>query len=789
MWTSVPEYPGIGCREGPEAGTKHFGMEENMAKQVRRTGNKSHNNRNRNRKSTHMMYVRILIVFGAIVLMCALLVGRILFLDRNQGMDYERKVLQQQSYMNNPIPAKRGEILDRNGNKIAANIKMYNLILDPKILASDNSFLDATAEALNEVVGIKKKKLEKIIQNNPDSRYYMLQLEDQKTFSAEVKQEFEGLADKDRKIQGVWFEEKYVRKYPYSSVASNVLGFCSSDNNGIWGIESQYNSTLNGTPGKSYGYYDSDLNLIKTVKEAVNGNNLISTIDINVQGVLEQHMQKFQQEIGSEKMGVIIMNPKNGEIYAMASSPGFDLNNPNDLMGSYKSNAEKMDQMSDQEKNDIIKEQNKYKAEQDRYSDQDIAQMSEKEKNETLLEIWKNEMWRNYCISNSYEPGSTFKPITVAACLDEGTTTPSRTYVCDGSQKVGDATIKCVAYSKGGHGTVNVCQALMESCNDALMQMGADLGGQKFLQYVNAFGFGGKTGIDLPGESTGSIFTEETLRSTQLATSSFGQSQTVTMIQMATAISAAINGGNYYEPHVVKEIQSESGAILESMENRLVRKVITEKTSERLRNYLFKTVEEGTATLAQVKGYEIGGKTGTAEKLPRGQKNYLVSFIGFTPVDDPEVLIYTVIDQPHVEDQAHSTYATQFSSEVLEDILPLLGIYKSSGKSKTDITLPSTKKNNLTLEVPEGGYSDQDYGTAESGTAGDTTEPSSQGNATAKPEDSSSQRGATGEPEAPSSQRSATAEPEDPSGETASAQPSVTDDPSTPRPTREVITE
>lgn len=716
-----------------------------MKRRVRQTEKRDYYKKTKkikNRRSSRMMSFRLLIVFVLIVAACGAMVARIIFLDRDQGSDYERKVLQQQSYMNNPIPAKRGEILDRNGNKIATNTKMYNLILDPQILSSDTSILDATAEALDKVIGLTRKKIDAIIQTNPNSRYYMVQMEEQKTFSSEVKKEFEDLAEADKQIQGVWFEEKYVRKYPYSSVASNVLGFCSSDNNGIWGIENQYNSTLNGTPGKSYGYYDSDLNLIKTVKDAVDGNNLVSTIDINVQGILEQHMQKFQTETGSEQMGVIIMNPKNGEIYAMASSPGYDLNNPNLLTGQYS--EDKIQSMGAEEKIKIITKKGQYREEElekmsaqereeaakrnNHYTEEDVKQMSDEEKNELITEIWRNEMWRNFCISDAYEPGSTFKPVTVAACLDEGTTTPNKTYVCDGSQKVADATIKCVAYSKGGHGTVNICQALMESCNDALMQLGAGLGGSKFLQYVNAFGFGAKTGIDLPGEFAGSIFTENTLRSTELATSSFGQSQTVTMIQMASAISAVINGGNYYEPHVVKEIQSESGVTIESMENKLVRKVITEKTSERLRNYLYKTVEEGTAEPAKVQGYEIGGKTGTAEKIPRKDKNYLVSFVGFTPVDDPEVLIYTVIDQPHVADQAHSTFATEFSSQVFEDILPLLGIYKSSGKSKTNVTLPSTKKNNLLQEVPEGGYSDKDYGVAE---AEATAEPAS----TAVPED------------------------------------------------------
>lgn len=716
-----------------------------MKRRVRQTEKRDYLKKTKkikNRRSSRMMSFRLLIVFVLIVAACVGLVTRILFLDQNQGSDYERKVLQQQSYMNNPIPAKRGEILDRNGNKIATNTKMYNLILDPQILSSDTSILDATAEALDKVIGLTREKIDTIIQTNPNSRYYMVQMEEKKSFSSEVKKEFEDLAEDDKQIQGVWFEEKYVRKYPYSSVASNVLGFCSSDNNGIWGIENQYNSALNGTPGKSYGYYDSDLNLIKTVKDAVDGNNLISTIDINVQGILEQHMQKFQSETGSEKMGVIIMNPKNGEIYAMASSPGYDLNNPNVLTGQYS--EDNIRSMGAEEKIKIITKKGQYREEElekmnaqereeaskrnNHYTEEDVKQMSDEEKNEIIMEIWKNEMWRNFCISDAFEPGSTFKPVTVAACLDEGTTTPNKTYVCDGSQKVADATIKCVAYSKGGHGTVNICQALMESCNDALMQLGASLGGGKFLQYVNAFGFGAKTGIDLPGEFAGSVFTVDTLRSTELATSSFGQSQTVTMIQMASAISAVINGGNYYEPHVVKEIQSESGVTIENMENKLVRKVITEKTSERLRNYLYKTVEEGTAQPAKVQGYEIGGKTGTAEKIPRKDKNYLVSFVGFTPVDDPEVLIYTVIDQPHVADQAHSTFATEFSSQVLEDILPLLGIYKSSGKSKTEVTLPSTRNSNLLQEVPEGGYSDKDYGVAETAA---TAEPDS----TTEPED------------------------------------------------------
>lgn len=641
-----------------------------MSRQVRK---------NRKRKkgiSTRSVYLRILAVFGAIAICMAAYVWRIVALTQSKGDEYEKRVLSQQSYVSNTIACRRGDIVDCNGNKLAVSKKMYNLIIDPGLMLSDGKYFEPTTEALEKTVGMKAKSVKKILDKYPNSHYYVVKKykEEGKRIDRDTVEAFQNLERENKYIKGVWFEEEYVRQYPYSTVASNIIGFCSTDNVGIWGIENQYNSELSGSSGKKYGYYDSDLNLIETVKEPENGKKIVSTIDVNVQGLLEQHMQKFQRETGSKNMGCIIMNPKNGEIYAMASSPGYDLNHPNNL-DAY-------------------------------YTEEQLATMDDEDKMNAL-----NAIWRNYCISDSFEPGSTFKPITVSACLDEGATTPEHSYVCDGSQKVADHQIKCVAFSKGGHGTLNICQALMESCNDALMQMSADLGGKKFLRYVSDFGFGAKTGIDLPGEATGNTFTEKTLRTTDLATSSFGQSQTVTMIQMAAAFSAVINGGNYYKPHVVKQIQNENGAVAEERENTLVRKVITEDTSKLLRDYLYKTVEEGTASPAKVKGYKIGGKTGTAEKIPRKSKNYLVSFIGFTPIDEPEVVIYVTIDQPHVEDQAHSTYATEFSSEVMKEILPLLGIYKksSSGKDDTKISLPSTKNGNLPLEVPDGGFSDKDY--------------------------------------------------------------------------------
>lgn len=631
--------------------------------------------RKRVRVAKPFVFARLLFVFGLILLAGIALVVRIAYLNKNKGDAYERKVLAQQSYASNVLPYKRGDIVDRNNNKLATSVKVYNLILDPVQILSDEKYIKPTIKALVDVFGLKEEEIKKILDKNSQVQYYVMK--EYKGLKSTYVEKFEKLQKKDKNIKGVWFEEEYVRKYPYSSVGSNVIGFCISDNTGSWGIENYYNSSLNGVTGRRYGYFDADLNLVKTVKPATNGNTIVSSIDVNIQGILEQHMKKFLKDVGALNMGCIIMNPNNGEIYAMASNKQYDLNNPRDLTGFYP--QKKIDKMSDKDKMDAL-----------------------------------SKIWRNFCISDAYEPGSTFKPFTVCAALDEGITNTKRTYLCDGGQDVNGTYIKCVAHGIGGHGQINICQSLMKSCNDVMMQLGADMGKDTFLEYVNTFGFGARTGIDLPGEAVGGIFTKDTMHSVELATSSFGQGQTVTMIQMAAGFSALVNGGNYYEPHVVKEIDSESGAVVSVNDDKLVKRIITEKTSKLLRNYLYKTVEEGTAMPAQVEGYTVGGKTGTAQKHPVGHGNYLVSFIGCTPVKKPEVVIYTVIDEPKVEDQAHSTPATEFSSQVLTDILPMLGIYPDKKDSKkvtsdTNIKLPSTKKGNKYLEEPEGGAIDKDY--------------------------------------------------------------------------------
>ena len=633
------------------------------------------------RVAKKFMFARLLFVFAIVLIAGIGLVVRIAYLNETKGNTYEKKVLAQQSYVSNVIKYKRGDITDRNGNKLATSVKVYNLILDPQIILSDEKFLEPTMKALKDVFGISNKKVEKILKEKPASHYYVM--EDYKRLSYNKVAEFEKLLEKDDKkdddsykyIKGVWFEEEYIRNYPYSTVACDVVGFCASDESGACGIEMQYNSSLSGSYGRKYGYYDSGLNLVQKVKPAVNGNTVVSTIDVNVQGILEQHIDSFESKTGSENIGCIIMNPNNGEIYAMASYPTFDLNNPSDLSAFYSKST--------------------------------LKKMSEKKKLEKL-----NALWRNYCVSDSYEPGSTLKPMVVAAALDEGVSYDGELFKCDGGQQVADRYIKCVANARGGHGMTTLCQALKWSCNDVLMELGERLGKTSFLSYMKEFGYGNKTGIDLPGEASGAVFDENTMGPVQLATSSFGQSQTATMVQMAAAFCSVINGGNYYQPHIVKEISTETGAVVSSNDDMLVRRVITEDTSKLIREYLYKTVadEDGTASPARVKGYEIGGKTGTAQKQLAGKGKNLVSFIGFTPEDDPEVMIYVVIDEPHVEDQGHSTYATEFASGVMKDVLPFLGNYPSSSNKKgnekskaSKVKLPSTKDGRL-IEMPNGGY-------------------------------------------------------------------------------------
>ena len=470
----------------------------------------------------------------------------------------------------------------------------------------------------------------------------------------ETAQKFEKIDEDEENypnVAGIWLEDDYIRRYPYNTLASDVIGFTVNGNLGSNGIEAAYNSILNGADGREYGYLDEDLTFERTVKEPDNGNTVVSTIDLQVQSIVEKHILAFNETYrdgfttgeGSKNTAVIVMNPQNGEILAEASYPNYDLNQPRDLT--------------------------KY------YTEEEIAAMSDEDKLNKY-----NQLWNNFCVSEFYEPGSTFKPFTIAAGLEIGTLTGDEGYTCGGMLHIGDHDIHCS--NRDGHGPQSLKRSLENSCNVALMHIGQSMGKEEFCRYQKLFGFGEYTGIDLPGEALGLLYDVEDMDPASLATNSFGQNFNVTMTQLSASFCALINGGNYYKPHVVRQIWDENGNLIENKNPVLLKRTISKETSDIVKDYMLGVVEEGTGAKAAVEGYDVGGKTGTAEKQPRGNKKYLVSFIGYAPQENPEVVVYAVIDEPNVAEQASSAYAMQLASDIMKEIFPYLGISKSPAEEE-----------------------------------------------------------------------------------------------------------
>lgn len=629
------------------------------------------------------MQERLAIAVIAITLALFALIYVLYDIVENNRDSYNQIVLTQQDYDSRPLAYRRGDIVDRNGTYLATTEKVYNLILDPRqIMSDEEDYLEASVTALSTVLGYDAGELRTLITSNPDTAYarYARHLSyDQKeafeTYQTETNKA-NSKADSKARVKGVWFEEEYKRVYPYNSLASSVIGFATSDGGGgNGGIEQSYNSALIGTNGREYGYLNDDSNLERVIKPAVNGNTVVSTLDVNVQNAVEKRIQEWMTETGSDHVGVVVMNPNNGEILAMAGESPFDLNNPREVSSRY-TDAE-IRQLGVKEAVGDYKRKHRNTDQATITEDQVTAHYTEDEIRSLGLQVAWNQEWRNFCVSDTFEPGSPSKIFTVATALEEGIVTPNDSFYCDGYQEVGGFPIKCTAYIKGGHQNISLAESLMVSCNDAMMQIAAKTGTPLFTKYQRLFGFGTKSGIDLPGEpdTSGLLYTADTMKPVDLATSSFGQTYNCTMIQMAAGFSSVINGGSYYEPHVVRQIVNEQGAIVKKIEPKLVRETVSESTSSFIRDALYRTVSEGTGKAAAVPGYKIGGKTGTAQKLPRSARNYLLSFCGFAPVDDPQVLVYVVVDVPHVEDQPHSTYASVIFQKIMSDILPYLNIF------------------------------------------------------------------------------------------------------------------
>ena len=663
------------------------------------------------RRKTKIAY---LLVVGVLVALTI----RVVYINVANGKEYSEAVVLQMDYNSTDIPYERGEILDRNGNVLANSEKTYSLILEPVNILITEKGKAATRAAVLEYFDVSGDDFDKHIAN--EDSYYEVVLKDLPYTKVKAFEDY-CKTDEGADVIGVRFETVYKRNYPNGSLACHLLGYTASGNVGQGGIEGYYNDYLNGVDGKTYRYMSGSGGVDSETVAAQNGETVVSTIDMNIQKIIEDNITEYMQNTGAKQIGIIAMDPNNGEILGMASSRTYDPNDPMNTQAlrnmtvtvtqeveieGADENADSLISVESAKKNttattessedgtttesstesstEATTEQKKnVKTEEVEY---DFSKMSDEEFQSTIdgftsdqLYEALNYVWQNYCISDVFEPGSTYKAFTIAGAMEDGVISDGDEFLCDGSQVVveGESPIYC-SY-RAGHGMVDVKRALAVSCNDALMQIADKEGPETFDKYQMIFNIGSKTGIDLEGETTGIKYDVENLNPTELATSSFGQGVTTSMIQMAAGFCSVINGGNYYVPHVVKRLLDSDGNVVENMDPVLVRKTISKEVSDYMKTYLQAVVEEGTGYAAGIEGYTIGGKTGTAEKLPRGNGKYVLSFIGFTPVENPQIMLYVVVDEPHVEDQSGSGAGAKLFNQVMQDLLPYLNVYSTNG--------------------------------------------------------------------------------------------------------------
>lgn len=604
------------------------------------------------KKINHQMKGKLAGLFGAVLLALVCLLGRITYINATNGDKYKKQVLTQaqQKFENDVLPAKRGNIYDRNGNILATSNKVYNVILDCKTVNSDPDYVEPTIRALKEILGIDEEKVRSLLSDSrtSQSQYQILlkqlSMDKKKEFEAYTTVEEDGpLSDTEKKergnVKGVWFEEDYLRSYPFKSLACDTIGFTLARDVADVGIESYYNSTLMGADGRQYGYFNSQSDVEQTIIEPVDGKNIVTTLDVGIQQIVEKYVNGFKKKMGAKNIGVVVQDPNTGEILAMDAGDRYDLNDPRDLSSLY--------------------------------SEEEIKAMNDEE---TVTAL--NAMWNNFCVTDAFEPGSVVKPIVMAGALEKGSIAEGDNFVCDGGQAFGannNTFIKCAVYPDS-HGTEDLMHVIANSCNDGMMQIAEKMGAEQFIKAQSLFNFGSRTGIDLPNEGSGIIHTMDTMGETELACSAFGQGYTCTMLQEINAMSSVINGGYYYQPHLVKEIQDSNGSTVKTVEPVLLKQTISSEISAAIRSYMEDSVIEGTSRHSKVQGYSSGGKTGTAEKFPRGNKKYLVSFITFAPVEEPQVIVYVVVDEPNAEEQADSKYPQYIAQGILSELLPYLNV-------------------------------------------------------------------------------------------------------------------
>ena len=618
-------------------------------------------------KINHTMRGKLVGLFAVVILALVCLLGRITYINATSGTKYKKRVLlqAQQSYQSSVLPAKRGNIYDCNGNLLATSQKVYTVILDCKEVNDEkHDYVDATVKALVDVLGIDEDDIRKKLTDpaTSSSQYQILK----KQITMDQKKAFEeyaspgedsGLSEKELEeranVQGVWFEEDYLRIYPFDELACDTIGFTLSRETADAGLEGYYNSTLMGTDGRQYGYINDESDAEQTIMEPVTGESIETSLDVGVQQIVEKYVNGFKASMGAKNIGVIVMRPSTGEIIAMDGGDRYDLNNPRDMSQVYS--QEEIDKMSDEETVTVL-----------------------------------NAMWGNFCVTDAFEVGSVVKPIVMAGALEKGKISATDTFTCDGGETFGangDTYIKCAVWPDA-HGTETLSEVIANSCNDGMMQIAAKMGTEAFLKAQSLFNFGSRTGIDLPNEGAGVIHTTETMGETELACSAFGQGFTCTMLQEINAMCSVINGGYYYQPHLVTAVKDSSGGTVRTINPVLLKQTISSDISADIRSYMQASVQEGTSRTSKVEGYSSGGKTGTAEKLPRGNKKYIVSFITFAPVENPQVLMYVAVDEPNAEEQADSKYPQYIAQGILSELLPYLNVTPDESE---DGTIPKTE--------------------------------------------------------------------------------------------------
>ena len=562
-----------------------------------------------------------MVVFALIFLMTGVLIGRLVYLMvfRSEYYVEQAKDLHERE---RDIKAARGQILDRNGVVLAANRTVCTISVIHSQVTDPETVIRVLTKELGMNEETVRKRVEKVssierVRTNVDKSV--------------------GDAIRAYGLAGVKVDEDYKRYYPYDTLASKVLGFTGGDNQGIIGLEVKYDDYLQGTNGKILTLTDARGVEIENAGESrldpVDGNNLVISIDYNIQMYAEQVAAKVMEQKQADHVSILIMNPQNGEIYAMANVPEFNLNEP--FVLNY-----------------------------DAGTDMDAAKKQE------LL----NQMWRNPCINDTYEPGSTFKIITASAALEQGVVTLNDNFFCPGYKIVEDRRIRC--HKAGGHGAENFEQGLMNSCNPVFMELGLRLGADNFYHYFRQFGLLSKTNIDLPGEAATIMHSLDNIGQVELATMSFGQSFQITPVELATTVSSIINGGRRVTPHFGVKVQTPDGEDVEILQYDQVDGIVSEETSKTMRTLLEKVVSEGSGKNAKIEGYAIGGKTATSQTLPRSAHKYISSFLGFAPAEEPTVLCLVIINDPQGVYYG-GTIAAPVCKEVFENILPYLEIDKT----------------------------------------------------------------------------------------------------------------